>query len=86
MQPLAVYGECVTQWRVDGNGVRYGLDYAALRAHLELCIDDAATRRRLYDDVRVMERAAADIHHRAAEAAFEKAKQQAETASKARER
>jgi hypothetical protein len=46
-----------TQWRTD-MGVPIGLDYAALPSVMRLFGVPAARRRRVFDDVRVMEHAA----------------------------
>lgn len=68
--------QLVTQWRLDPNGTRCGFDYPAVLAHLQFSVDDAAERRQLYADLRVMEHAAVEEHQKAAQAAFEKAREE----------
>lgn len=52
--PLAVFAALQTQWRV-GMGGPTGLDYTAIPPVLELYEIPPSDRRRLFDDLRVME-------------------------------
>lgn len=54
---VGVFNAMRTQWRTD-MGVPVGLDYAALPSVMRLFGVPAVQRRRVFDDVRVMEHAA----------------------------
>lgn len=79
MRPLQLFCELLTQWRTDSNGTRTGLDYSAVRAHLEINVDDAAERKSLYRDLRHMEPPAANEYATAAKEAFEEIKRKNES-------
>jgi hypothetical protein len=53
---VELFVACSTQWRVGGMGVPIGLDYAGVRAAMAL--SRVRPSRELFEDVRVMERAA----------------------------
>lgn len=56
---VALWLELGTQWRLAGEmGVRAGLDYAAVWAHLDRVVEDPKERRERMADLRLMERAA----------------------------
>lgn len=80
MRPLQLFCELLTQWRTDSNGTRIGLEYAAMRAHLEFSVDDAAERKALYSDLRHMEVPAISEYIAAAQEAFEEMQRKNEAA------
>lgn len=61
-QAVELFGAMGTQWRM-GFGGPVGLDYAALPAVMDMHGIQTDDRRPIFDDIRVMERAALEVMH-----------------------
>lgn len=81
---FTLYGALHSQWVKDASGVGSGLNYSAVLDHLNFTEPDAERRKALYDDLRVMERAAIPVHYEMAKKAMDDAQRKAQMSAATR--